>query len=254
MHVSFKNLSNKISGYDVNSDDKLSIIVPKLLEENKLDPKKNTFKFIFKGELLDHNKLFGDFTDTNLTIIYMVSKITEPIQPAPPTQTDTPAQPVNLFKSTPDNESDQQDHSIDSIDSVDKLRASVIGVLVFVRTNPQLAELFNNNFETLVNVLASNQIRPLFEKLVSENENSEPTESEYLDDLSESLLNINSNNHSNNPDLSDNSIQLSQDDMNNIDMLMGLGFNKQEATQAYIISNKNVDIAESMILDRLTDN
>ncbi len=208
MFVSFKNTSNKVIKYEINPNDKMSSIVSRLFEDNKTDPDKNTIKFIFKGHILNHEKLFSEFTEEYIVIVYMITKIkhafasnkhilsrsTNDPSTIPPTQVNSKPVATNVSTSLVDvqplpNIYNQQYQSDDNLDSVDKLRAAVIGTLVFIRANPQLAKLFNNNFETLMNVMTSNQIRPLFEKLVSE---SDDGDSGYLDDLSESLLNVNS--------------------------------------------------------------
>jgi hypothetical protein len=262
MLVSFKNINNKVNNYEVNPEDNLSSVVSKLLEDNKIDPDKNTIKFIFKGQILNHEKLFSEFTEENLVIIFMASKIKPEVAPKTISNTSSinsvvqtsqlnnestssvNVQPLsNLFNQSYISESDE------NLDLVDKLRAAVIGTLVFIRTNPQLAELFNNNFEILIGVMTSNQVRPLFEKMVSETSDSD---SEYLDELSESLINVNSDEQSietTNQDSPLNSIELTQDDINNINTLVSLGFSKQDVIQAYIFCNKNIDMAASMLMD-----
>ena len=268
MLVSFKNISNKVNNYEVNPEDKLSSVVSKLLEDNKIDPDKNTIKFIFKGQILNHEKLFSEFTEEKSVIIFMVSKINSELVPKTISDTvsvnSTSNHVVQTFQSV--NTSNQSNNDNvqplpnlfnqpynsepeENLDSVDKLRAAVMGVLVFIRANPQLAKLFNNDFETLMGVMASNQIRPLFEKMVSETGEGD---SGYLDELSETLMNVNSDEQSvetTNQTPPPNSIQLSQDDMNNINTLVSLGFSKQDVIHTYIICNKNMDMTASMLMD-----
>ena len=75
MDVSFKNMSNKTISIQVDPNDKLESVVSKLLEQNEIDPEKNTIKFIFKGRVLNNASTFSEFKDEQkLTIIYMVSK------------------------------------------------------------------------------------------------------------------------------------------------------------------------------------
>lgn len=266
MIVSFKNINNKVIKYDVNSKDKLSSVVSKLFEENKSDPDKNTIKFIFNGQILNHEMTFGEFTEENLTIIFMVTKIKTGPPPnnsgnstninnvQPPTVN---VDPIPKYFNQPDgSDSDLSESNLsesnlsdENLDMIDKLRVGVMGTLVFIRTNPQLAELFNDDFETLMGIMASNQVRPLFEKMVSDTNDGD---SEYLNELSESLINVNSNDQSdatNTNQAPSNSIQLTTDDMNNINTLVSLGFNKENVIQAYILCNKNMDMAASMLMD-----
>ena len=75
MDVSFKNMSNKTISIQVDPNDKLESVIPKLMEQNEIDPEKNTIKFIFKGRVLNNSSSFQEFKDEQkLTIIYMVSK------------------------------------------------------------------------------------------------------------------------------------------------------------------------------------
>lgn len=189
MMFSFKKINNKINKYNVNPEDKLSSIIPKLLEDNKIDSVKNTVKFIFKGKILNYEMLFGDFTEENIVIIYMISKI-KINNKTIASQSNIYDSDINILTLQPNDKQPNISESDEDIDLVDKLRAGVIGTLVFIRTYPQLAELFNNNFETLINVMTLNEIKPLFEKMINKNCNGE---SEYLDNLSELLTNINSN-------------------------------------------------------------
>jgi hypothetical protein len=248
MQVSFTNISNKVFKYVVNIEDNLSSIIPKLFADNKIDSVNKSIRFIFKGQILNHEKLFSEFTEDNPNIIFMITKIK--------TKSDDPPQPHPTTQSNMFNQVNQQEQT-EELDSVDKLRAAVMGVLVFIRTNPQLAELFNNKFETLLDVMSSHQIKPLFDKMVNETDEGN---SDYLDELSESLLNINSyeQNDSNpeddtaddtaddpgsNPGSNPNSntILLTQTDLDNINNIVKRGFNKQDVLLAYVLSNKNID-------------
>jgi UV excision repair protein RAD23 len=270
MRVSFKNMSNKVIKYEVNQEDTLKSVVSKIFEENKTDSDNHAIKFIYKGQILNHDKPFSEFTEPNPNIIYMITKnkpVVAPstqtvqpvvVQPTQPVHSDQPTQQLQTtsnVNSYPNLFAQQiQEDDNDDLDSVDQLRSAVMGVLVFVRANPQLAELFNNNFETLLGVMASPQIKPLFEKMVGETGDGN---SDYLDELSSSLLNVNSGEQlesstSQSQSMGQsqaNSIQLTQQDMDNINTLVSLGFDKQNVIQAYIVCNKNLDMAASMLMD-----
>jgi hypothetical protein len=49
MNVLFKNMSNKSTTIQVDHNDTLESVVSKLMEQNEIDPEKNTIKFIFIG-------------------------------------------------------------------------------------------------------------------------------------------------------------------------------------------------------------
>ena len=44
-------------------------------------------------------------------------------------------------------------------------------------------------------------------------------------------------------------VSLTQEDLNNIGTLEALGFPKQACIQAYVLANKNLDMAASMLMD-----
>ena len=129
MLVSFKNVNNSAISYQMNPKDSFSMVIPKLLVDNHTDPNKYTIKFIFKGEVISHNKIFGEIKEDNPTIIYLITRLKETIQSIPVQQ---------IIEEKDDSEDEEFE-----LDSIDKLRAAVIGLLVFVKTDPKLFELFN---------------------------------------------------------------------------------------------------------------
>ncbi len=76
MKITFKNTSNKTTTINVNPNDTLEFVVPKLMEQNSVDPTKNYIRFIFKSKLLTNTLAFTEFKDEpKIVIIYMVSTI-----------------------------------------------------------------------------------------------------------------------------------------------------------------------------------
>ena len=64
MNVTFKNISNKTTKLTVDHNDTLESVVPKLMEQNSIDPSKNNLRFIFKGKVLNQSTTtFSDFKD-----------------------------------------------------------------------------------------------------------------------------------------------------------------------------------------------
>jgi hypothetical protein len=179
MFVSFKNMSNQIIKYTVNPNDKIYDIVQYLYNDNKTNVDTHTIKFIHKGKIIDVQTKFGNLNDNStnddLTIIYIINKINKKI----------PQTSLTIL---------QQNKKIkyisDDLSSVDNLRCAVVGVLTFIHANPQLSDLFNNNFNILLDVMVSEEIKPLFEKLLCDNEDDIVDDDEYLDDLTVKISNI----------------------------------------------------------------
>jgi hypothetical protein len=130
-----------------------------------------------------------------------------------------------------------QENLNQNINEVDRLRASVIATLFFIRQSPQFSELFMNNFTTLLDVLSSDQLRPLFERIF--NDTTEINDSEYIDDMTDHVSDISSQSNDN----------FTDQDQHNIDTLVSLGFPKNASIQAYLLCNKNVELAASMLMD-----
>jgi len=234
MDVLFKNMSNKTISIQVDPNDKLESVVPKLMEQNEIDPEKNTIKFIFKGRVLNNSSTFQEFKDEKqLTIIYMVSK----------NKTDSSNVQKQEIKTDTNQESStsqKQEVKIEPVQEnlnqngnhIDKMRAAVTATLFFIRQNPQFTDLFMNNFTTLLEILLSDQLRPLFERIyIDTSENSD-------EEHSEEATNINSQSN-----------DLTEQDQLNIDTLVLLGFSKDDSIQAYLLCNKNVELAASMLMD-----
>ncbi len=291
MHVQYKSVGNKSYSFDVNETDEISSVVSKLATEQNVDLSKSTFRVIFEGKIIQHTELFSQFKDKKSPFIFVVLKnqSAQPIQPAQISsttqpQTTVPQQsPVNVQSNTtvtpnppspssPSSQVDQtnttnqpsqalpsifslptntEQNQTPQIDEVDKLRASLVGVLCFVRSNPQLAELFINNFEALLGILTAPQTKPLFEQIISDLE-SDANDSDFTDQLTDMLSNVQSfqlNNDNDNDNESTQSVKLNDEDMANIEILVSMGFSKNSCVQAYLVSNKNLDMAATFLMD-----
>ena len=239
MDVIFKNMSNKTISIQVDPNDKLESVVPKLMEQNEIDPEKNTIKFIFKGRVLNNSSTFQEFKDEKqLTIIYMVSKNKSE-------SSNAQKQDVKIEVNQESSNSQKQEVKIEPVhenlnqngNHIDKMRAAVTATLFFIRQNPQFTDLFMNNFTTLLEILLSDQLRPLFERIyIDTSENSEEVHSEEVH--SEEVDNINSQSN-----------DFTEQDQLNIDTLVILGFSKDDSIQAYLLCNKNLELAASMLMD-----
>ena len=307
MEVIFKHINNKSTTFKVELTDTFESIVPKLMEQNSIDPTKNNIRFIFKGKILNNTSTFSEFKDEiKLTIIYMVSKnksekvnanssvpITQENQQQLPSvnqqqspsvnqqqspsvnQQQSPSVTSNHIQSSnyvqPSNydsydglESNWQEEfsSGENPDDIDRFRASVICFLFFIRQSPQFSELFINNFQTLISALSSPQLRPLFEQIY--NDTTELNNNDYMDNLTDHVSDIHNQTHIQTHNQTHNqtptvsadgtsqqvmTAELNDNDQTNINTLVSLGFPKNSSIQAYIMCNKNLDLAASMLMD-----
>ena len=246
MDVVFKNMSNKTITIHVDPNDKLESVVPKLLKQNEIDLEKNTIKFIFKGKVLNNSSLFQEFKDEqNLTIIYMVSKNKSEMKTTVSNKsvTEIKLEPVQKIINTTNNNWHENFTTGENSNQVDKMRASVIATLFFIRQSPQFTELFMNNFTTLLDVLSSEQLRPLFERIFND---TDINDSEYIDNMTDHVSDIESESNSNQQVTT---VNLTEQDQHNIDTLVSFGFPKNTSVQAYLLCNKNLELAASMLID-----
>jgi hypothetical protein len=237
MDVSFKNMSNKTISIQVDPNDKLESVVPKLMEQNEIDPEKNTIKFIFKGRVLNNSSTFQEFKDEKqLTIIYMVSKNKSE-------SSNAQKQDLKIEVNQESSNTQKQEVKIEPVhenlnqngNHIDKMRDSIIATLFFIRQTPQFTELFMNNFPALLEILSSDQLRPLFERIYND---TDMNDDEYDDDMTDHVSNTSSESN-----------DLTEQDQHNIDTLVSLGFPKNASIQAYLLCNKNVELAASMLMD-----
>lgn len=272
MEVVFKAINNKTYPYNVSFDDSIESVIEKLYVDANVNKQTHNFKVIYQGKILSGEQKFSEFAPANpkekVMFVFMTAK-NKPAQPTQPVQPVQPTQPVQqtqqsqpvpitvhtqqvpapniLTQSIFPNSDDYYDDAIDNMDDmddVDKLRAALFGTLVFIRAQPQMMELFNNNFEAFAQIIMSPQFRPMFETIL----NDMTVEDEQLDNLTDSVLSH--GNHSNSTQQSQTqTVNLSQEDLANIATLEALGFDKQSCLQAYILANKNLDMAASMLMD-----
>jgi len=185
MNVIFKSISNKSYNFLVNNNDKISDVVNQLVKILNINLIKSHIQVIFQGKFIEHTMSFSEIKNLKHVFVFIVSK----------NKLDNNSDQSHLIKTIPTiNKSlfdqDTYKNSLEQLDEVDKLRASVISVLSFIHSNPQLAELFINNFESLIGVFSSNQVKPLFEKIISDDIDDEINDNNFIDELTDSLANI----------------------------------------------------------------
>lgn len=267
MNVIFKGINNKPYPYTVNPEDPISSVLDKLYVDANINRETNGFRIIFQGKILSPEQKFSEFTiPTNpkdkLMFVFMATKNkpagteqpkvqTVPVSPVPtvnvqPQPASPPTNSVTesgFVQSLLTNSDDGYEEAMGEMDESDKLRAALVGMLVFVRSQPQMMELFNNNFEAFAQIIMSPQFKPMFDSML----NDISAGDEQLDNLTDSVLS-HGNSH-NNTSQQPQTVSLTQEDISNIGTLEALGFPKQECVQAYVLANKNLDLAASMLMD-----
>ena len=89
----------------------------------------------------------------------------------------------------------------------------------------------------------SPQFKPMFDSMLNDTSAGD----EQLDNLTDSVLSHGHGHSDSSPQTQ--TVSLTQEDINNIATLEALGFHKQECVQAYVLANKNLDMAASMLMD-----
>lgn len=283
MDVVFKAINNKAYPYNVNPEDPISSVLEKLYVDAGINKETHSFKIIFQGKILSHEQKFSEFTPTSANskdkpmFVFMSSKnkpvVSEQEKPqtpvaatpvsVPPTstvQTNTNTNTTTNLNTTSNsgfvqslltNPDDGYEEAMGEMDETDKLRAALIGMMVFVRANPQMMELFNNNFEAFAQVIMSPQFKPMFESMLGDMAAGD----EQMDNFTDSMLSHGHGHSHEHPNEQmqvqhpSQTVNLTQEDLNNIGTLEALGFPKQACMQAYVLANKNLDMAASMLMD-----
>ena len=239
MEITFKNVGNKTFKYTVSKEDTFKSMVETLIKDNQSTPDSQV-KFIYKGKVLEHESTFSVLEEEKPTVIIIISK-PKPNVGYTPNPTSVPVSnptQVNDSNQVPDNIAIPNPftntvENTEPSDDIVRIQETVIGVLAMIKQNPQLTEMFNNNFEMLAGILMSPLFRPLFEA-VNDITNEEHSE-----------LNVNQ-------EPTDNTnMTLSEGDMNNVATLQALGFSQSDCIQAYLLCNKNLELAASMLMDSL---
>lgn len=273
MNVIFKAINNKAYPYTVNPEDPISSVLDKLYVDANINKETNSFRIIFQGKILKPDQLFSEFskfTPVNpkdkekekLMFVFMATKnkpagtvqpnVQTQIQSVPvipptlPSTLPTPPTPstnAGFVQSLLTNTDDGYEEAMEEMDESDKLRAALVGMMVFIRSQPQMMELFNNNFESFAQIIMSPQFKPMFDSMLNDTSAGD----EQLDNLTDSVLSHGHGHSDSSPQTQ--TVSLTQEDINNIATLEALGFHKQECVQAYVLANKNLDMAASMLMD-----
>lgn len=271
MEVIFKNIVNKSFKFNVNESETISSIIPKLFLESKTDPNLNSIKIIHKGQILDPETHFGDYI-SEPKFVFMFTKI-KPINnsnmnEATISSKETPVDnkklddlslnetkqntidendPVKFLaelhkkqeqiKNNADHQYNNEMNSDEINKKMKQLRNNIVSTLIFVRSHPQLFDLFVNNFQTFLGIMASPKLEPLYKKLVNADIDDEISfenePEEHIDETNQSQKNT----------------ELNELDKQNIQILVALGFPEPVCIKAYLVCNKNVDLAASMLFD-----
>jgi hypothetical protein len=215
MKITFQNVTKKtqILEFDDTSVT-FSSITKQVLDSFNINNEQNTLKYIYKGSILKSEQKLSEIDNENPTIIILANKKSQQVQTQQAQAQQTSHAQVQQLSNM--SSLDQESHN-----PISALQVSVIGILTIIRNDPRLLEMFNNNFEELQQLL----IQPEFGMMIQS-----------------IIQNMNCPSNQNAPDLD-------QSDYDKIKILEAFGYSKDKCIEAYIICNKNIDMAASMLLD-----
>lgn len=215
MKITFQNITKKtqILEFDDTSVT-FSSITNQVLDSFNINNEQNTLKYIYKGTILKSEQKLSEIDNENPTIIILSNKKVQQ------TQQVQQAQQAQLVHQQ------EQSSNLTSLDSeshnpISALQVSVIGVLTIIRNDPRLLEMFNNNFEELQQLLIQPEFGIMIQSII---QNMNGSRNQHLPELDQS-------------------------DYDKIKILEAFGYSKDKCVEAYIICNKNIDMAASMLLD-----
>jgi hypothetical protein len=222
MKITFQNVTKKTQ---ILEFDDISVtfnsITKQVLDSFNMNNEQHTLKYIYKGSILKSEQKLSEINDENPTIIILANKKAQQAQQVQVQQVQaqqvqqeshvSQAQPISDISSL-----DRESHN-----PISALQMSVIGILTIIRNDPRLLEMFNNNFEELQQLLIQPEFGIMIQSIIQ---------------------NMNGSINQNLPDLD-------QSDYEKIKILEAFGYSKDKCIEAYLICNKNIDMAASMLLD-----
>lgn len=224
MKITFQNITKKtqILEFDDTSVT-FNSITKQVLDSFNMNNEQNTLKYIYKGTILKSEQKLSEIDNENPTIIILANKKTQQAQQSQQAQS---AQPVQQAQQAQLVHQQEQSSNMISLDSeshnpISALQVSVIGVLTIIRNDPRLLEMFNNNFEELQQLLIQPEFGIMIQSII---QNMNGSHNQHLPELDQS-------------------------DYDKIKILEAFGYSKDKCVEAYIICNKNIDMAASMLLD-----
>lgn len=215
MKITFQDISKKTQVLEFDDISvRFSSITKNVLDAFNMNNEQFSLKFIYKGILLKSDQKLSELDNENPTIVILANKKIQqtPINIQPIQQSQTNIQHDEQYSNT---------SSIENQNSISGLQISIIGILTIIRNDPRLFEMFNNNFEELKQLLLQPEFQLMIQSIL---QNVERSRNHHL-------------------------TELDQDDYEKIKILEAFGYSKDKCVEAYIICNKNIDMAASMLLD-----
>lgn len=237
---------SKNTKYEIHVDDTESFdnFVAKLVQEHPIADDRR-FKFVCKGKMITaDNFVTLDSGSVLLAIICTTTPITEPSKikenrvhlPSckctcdKQEQTSNP-EPINQLLETTSVDSSLLKGEQEQTYSYDEVKGSMIVFLDFVRSNPQIKDLYQNDFAQLVSELINN---PVLGKIMKDILG----QSKHILKAIQTGGNI-SLKLGGDSDNSDNEIMLTQADGDVVNELISMGFDPNVAVVTYLKNNKD---------------
>ena len=169
-------------------------------------------KFIFAGVVINKNNFYMVSDKSVLMAVFTKTRGLSVLEQAG-------AQHVTIEQSGLE-QSGLEHHSIDS------LYISAITFMAYIRENPALFALFNQNMDELTRVLRNPEFKQIYSKILNN--------SDKLLENGESIF---------------KNIQLDEQDNKQINIMISMGFNKNIVVDAYVRNNKDINATLNFLMN-----
>lgn len=213
-HETLNDFKSKIRAtYGFESHQQMKLIVRRILTEDE----------------------FNGLQDGTTILVVLRSEITKP----PVESTDTSSN-VNPNENSNPNTNTNTDTNVNAEPTYDFrcIKAYTIVMLQFIVTNPQMKDMFQNDFGMLMMELMKN---PQLESLMKNILRQTNSIADSMDKGENIKLDINMDDHSQQEGTCEK-IELTPEDQQNIDNIINMGFDPNETVVQYLRNNKNVNL------------
>jgi len=271
MKVTVKDISSKKYTFETEPSTLIKTVAEEARKGLGIADEFDTIKVIYSGKILDYNKPISEYcTSSEMIAVCMPSKSKPPTAPKPATPVLTPTPSVSTVPAVvpqavnPLLQMIQQllphpTHSASETYTLEQVHAILPVFALFLRNSPELFQLFVNNPNGVVQYITHPSFRTFVQDMLAQSTNivnamngngnvtiQIPT---HVPLNLGSLLAPPSAAPSPADETNSTAPQLTQEDLNNINALVAMGFPLEMARTAYVMTGKNADMAASLLFD-----